>query len=188
MFVGTIMQDANARCAEIRNETDKRRDEFMKEAEAELLAEMYDLVRTKTAEARAEAGRRISRKIFENKRALYDCLTGIKEDILGKVRARILAYVGTPGYLSDLKKMAARAAGFLGCDDLVIRLRPEDMKHVEALKAEVPAVYTEGDFELGGLVAESALRKLRVDLSYDASLSEISQRFGEITGLRPISG
>jgi len=182
-FINTIILDAKSECKKIRVEIDKRRNAFLEKAENELLNEMYGYIRTKAAEARANAGRRISQKSLENKKALRNCRSKIEKMVLDKVREQILEYVKTPEYISKLRNMAAYASEILREKDIVINLRPEDMKYAEELNSVTPATYAEGDFTLGGLIAASPSKNLRIDMSFDTSLIEVSKDFGRISGL-----
>lgn len=182
-FIKTIMLDANSECEKIRNEIDKRRSAYIDTAETELLNEMYSHIRAKVAEAKTNAGRLISQKALENKKALYNCRSEIEKKVLDKVRARISEYVQTPEYLSQLRIMAAYAARLLEGSDIVISLRADDMKYADELDSQTPAIYTQGDFVLGGLIAVSSSKNLRIDMTFDASLTEVSGKFGEISGL-----
>jgi len=182
-FIKTIILDANSECNEIRNEISKRRSAYMDAAETELLNEMYSDIRAKVTEAKTNAGRLISQKALENKKALFKCRSEIEKRVLDKVRARLFEYVKTPDYLSQLRKMAAYAARFLEENDIVISLRADDMKYADELNSQTPAIYTQGDFKLGGLIAVSPSKNLRIDMSFDTSLTEVSGKFGEISGL-----
>jgi phosphate uptake regulator len=63
---------------------------------------------------------------------------------------------------------------------------PLNELHIDIDDAElgknVKAAFSAGDFDLGGLIAKSASKSLRIDLTYDASFEDVSGKFGEISG------
>ena len=63
-------------------------------------------------------------------------------------------------------------------------LRSEDRDWVPALRAAAPdAEFLEGDFRLGGLIAESPALGLRADSSFDSRLTELTGHFAELFGI-----
>lgn len=181
-FIATILSDANAESTEIQKEINTRRNAFLEKTETDLLNEMYNYVRTKSSEARTDTGRRISKATMENKRTLFNYRASIAKNVFNDVKARIQAYVQTSEYVLSLAKLAAFATAELHCPDIQILLRPDDMKYSEILAAQTPAEYIPGEIDLGGLIAKSPSKNLRIDLTYDASFVDVTDKFGELSG------
>ena len=73
-----------------------------------------------------------------------------------------------------------------GAEEVLVTLRGDDLGFREALAASAPQVrltFREGDFRLGGLIAESPDLGLRVDSSFDSAAGELSGHFAELFGL-----
>lgn len=181
-FISTIITDASQESTQILKEIETKKSSHLEAAENDLLNEMYNYIRVKTAEARTEAGRRISKRALENKKTLFAYRSGVTQKVLDDVKKRIGEYVLTTEYLSSLEKLAAYAAAALNCGDLRILLREADLRHADHLKAGIPAEYLPAEIKLGGLIAVSPSKNLRIDLSYDASFGEVADKFGEISG------
>ena len=179
-FINIITEDAARESAKLEAEIEEKRSAFLSAAEDELLAEVYDYIRVTTARIRTEAGRRVSQKMFEQKRELFRHRSEAAKKVADEARLRIIEYTKGSEYTDNLVKLAKYASEKMGGEHMHIFLRPEDMplasKIAKASKAEV----LEGDFSLGGLIAENPERHLRLDLSYDASLEREASSFGMI--------
>ena len=182
-FINAIIDDASTEAEKIRDEISSRKKEYMSAAEDDILAEMYNYIRTTINQIKTDAGRRVSRKTLEIKRTLAERRAEIAKNILEKVRARVIDYTLSPEYSKSLEKMAEYAKKRLGSDGLVIYLRAEDMKYSKALNEKVPAEYLEGKISLGGILAGSKSQNIRVDLTFDNSFEDVSGKFAEISGL-----
>ena len=179
-FISIINEDASRESAALEAEIKKRHDSFFETVEDELLAEVYDYIRTTTARIRTEAGRRVSQKTFEQKRELYRHRSEVAKKVVDDARARIIEYTKSEEYPIALEKLAKYAGGKLGGETLCIYLRPEDMRFAPKIEKAAKASVLEGNFSLGGLIAENPERHMRLDLSYDASLEREASSFGTI--------
>lgn len=179
--MNTIHDEAARDSKELRDEVSARRAAYMVAAEDAILTEVYDYVRTKTARIRTEAGRRVSQRTFEQKRELYDVRTSIAEEIYVEVRCRVEQYAASDEYPDALRAMARRAARELAGDGLELYLRPCDMGYADELAVLARAEVKEGHIALGGLIAQNPARHLRLDLSYDAAMDTVAERFGELS-------
>ena len=103
------------------------------------------------------------------------------------VRAKIAAFTRTPAYGQRLTALLAEALEQLsGAEEVLVTLRGDDLSFREALAASAPQIrltFREGDFRLGGLIAESPDLGLRVDSSFDSAAGELSGHFAELFGL-----
>ena len=103
------------------------------------------------------------------------------------VRAKIAAFTRTTAYGQRLTALLAEALEQLsGAEEVLVTLRGDDLSFREALAASAPQVrltFREGDFRLGGLIAESPDLGLRVDSSFDSAAGELSGHFAELFGL-----
>lgn len=101
----------------------------------------------------------MSRHMLENKRALYLRRTEMAQEVFALVRAKIAAFTRTTAYGQRLTALLAEALEQLsGAEEVLVTLRGDDLSFREALAASAPQVrltFREGDFRLGGLIAES---------------------------------
>lgn len=186
-FLYQILEDAQLESQTIEARNEARRKAYLENAENEILAEVFNYIRSKASTIRNESGRAISRKILENKHALFQTRQKIKDDVLGEVRDRVIQFTETPDYAHALSEMVRSARKKLGDGPLQVTLRKADLHYVHQLLREqadgfAQITFSEGTFTLGGLVAESTEKNLLCDWTYDAALDEITDHFSEITG------
>ena len=109
------------------------------------------------------------------------------QEVFALVRAKIAAFTRTPAYGQQLTALLAEALEQLsGAEEVLVTLRGDDLSFREALAASAPQIrltFREGDFRLGGLIAESPDLGLRVDSSFDSAAGELSGHFAELFGL-----
>jgi len=183
-FTSAMYDDAQVELDAILSRVASRRESFLSSAEDALLNEVYTYIRERTTKVRTETGKHISQLAFENKRKLHNHRTAVMNQIICKVSAKVLEYSASEKYTDDLVKIALRADRALGGVALRIYLRPQDMQFVPQLQAAeiTRAEYLEGRIVYGGLIAESIANHLRIDLSYDAALRNIDEKFAFLTG------
>lgn len=179
-FISTIREDAQREKEALDEEIASKREAFLSKAEDELLDEVYAYIRTATSRIRTDAGRRVSQKMFEEKRELYRHRTEVALSVAEDAKRRIAEYTETPEYRERLVRLAKYAASKLGGGEVHIFLRREDMPLAAEISEACGAEVSEGGFTLGGLIAENPERHLRLDLSYDESLARTAQSFGTI--------
>ena len=137
---------------------------------------------------RSEEGRKVSRHMLDNKKALYLRREEIAREVFEAVRDRIVAYSATPAYRKRLAEVACQAVDTLkGTDDIVIRLRAEDMDQSSAITAALGGAkvsfQADPSILMGGLTAVSASLGRRVDATFGTAMEELNGHFAEIFGL-----
>ena len=179
-FTAKILAEAADESTRALAEVKRRRELRFQEAEDAALKEAYEYIHGEVARIQSEAGRGVSRHMLENKRALYLRRTEMAQEVFALVRAKIAAFTRTPAYGQRLTALLAEAL------EVLVTLRGDDLSFREALAASAPQIrltFREGDFRLGGLIAESPDLVLRVDSSFDSAAGELSGHFAELFGL-----
>jgi len=205
-FTAKILAEAADESKRALAEVKRRRELRFQEAEDAALKEAYEYIHGEVARIQSEAGRGVSRHMLENKRALYLRRTEMAQEVFALVRAKIAAFTRTPAYGQRppclpkppppppppaygqrLTALLAEALEQLsGAEEVLVTLRGDDLSFREALAASAPQIrltFREGDFRLGGLIAESPDLGLRVDSSFDSAAGELSGHFAELFGL-----
>lgn len=185
-FTAAILAEATAESARSIAALRHRRTEALAAAEDAALTETYHYIHSEVSRIKADAGRRVSRQLQDNKRALALRRSEIAAEVFDAVRGRIAAYTETPAYEARLCALLREAMKTLaGAEDLRVYLRSADQGLSGSLRRCVPdgAAFLEGRFRLGGLVAESPALGLRCDASFDSALEELEGRFAELFGL-----
>lgn len=186
-FTAAILAEATAETERVMAEVREKRKAAFDEAEDQVLVEAYHYIRGEVARIKAEAGRQVSRHMLENKRALYLRREAISREVFAQVEGRIAAFTATPDYVRRLGALLRQALEILsGAEDVVVYLRPQDMAHAAAFKAaagEISIDVAQGEFNLGGIIVESAGLGRQVDASFDSAMGELSGHFAEQFGL-----
>lgn len=186
-FAATIVAEATADTEHTLAELSQRRAAAYSAAEEQVLGDVYRYIHGEVARVKTEAGRQVSRHMLENKRTLYLRREEIAAEVCGEVRARLAAYTASPAYATRMAALYADALAVLpGAAEVRLFLRPADAALADALAASQPQVKVqvlEGDFLLGGLVADAPALGKRVDATFDSSMEELSGHFAELFGL-----
>ena len=185
-FTAKILAEAADESKRALAEVKRRRELRFQEAEDAALKEAYECIHGEVARIQSEAGRGVSRHMLENKRALYLRRTEMAQEVFALVRAKIAAFTRTPACQRLTALLAEALEQLSGAEEVLVTLRGDDLSFREALAASAPQVrltFREGDFRLGGLIAESPDLGLRVDSSFDSAAGELSGHFAELFGL-----
>lgn len=185
-FSQVILSDAADECAEIYKEI-KRESEIAKTAaEDDALADTFRYIKAEISKITIDCGKRLSRTMMDNKRALYSRREEMSDEIRDLVVAKIKDYVQTESYALQLESLTRRIVGEFGADT-VIYLRQDDMdkkERLENLGLGHKLTFKQGGFKLGGLEADCPDRKLHVDETFDTTLLELRGHFSELLGLK----
>ena len=186
-FTATILAEATAETERAITALKEKKAAELSAAEDKILLETYNYIHAEVSRIKAEAGRKVSTRMLDNKRAVYLRRDQIAHEVFDAVRAKIAAYTATPGYADRLRALLQEALHTLtGAEDVRVYLRPADRDHAAALAAAVPELhlsFLDGDFTLGGLVADSPSLGLRCDSSFDSALEALEGHFAELFGL-----
>lgn len=185
-FISAIMSDAQREADALYQEIKGESDAVMTAAEDEALAAAYRHIKTELSRIETDCGRRLSHSVMENKRELFRRREAMADEVTASVREKLAAYVKTDAYTEQLKNILQSVLAVFE-SDATVYLRPEDMALAPALAPAAGGYhvsFTEGDFELGGLEAVCASKKIHVDETFDTSMYELRKRFSELFGLK----
>jgi vacuolar-type H+-ATPase subunit E/Vma4 len=123
----------------------------------------------------------------ENRRTLLAYRQQCQAQAVQAVLEKLRVYTKGSDYAGRLAALLEQGLAALrpGQKPVVVYLRREDMNQAEALRKKAKAVsltVKEGDFALGGLLVAVPEAGRRVDLTFDTSLRQVQEQFGEIAG------
>ncbi len=186
-FTAAILAEATAEKSRTVSQMTRRRKETLAAAEDQILRESYNYIHDQVSRIKAEAGRRVSSRMLDNKRSVYLRRDQIAHEVFDAVREKIAVYTASEAYGRRLRELMVEASGRLsGAEDMRVYLRPGDMHYAADLSDAVPEVhlsFLEGEFQLGGLIVESPSLGLRCDSSFDSALEALEGHFAELFGL-----
>ncbi|MEG0765547.1 MAG: V-type ATP synthase subunit E [Pseudoflavonifractor sp.] len=186
-FTATILAQATAETERTLQALSQQHGAVYSAAENQVLAETYQFVHSEVARVKTQAGRRVSRHMLDDKKALYRRREEIAADVFDLVEQKLRAYAQTPAYPLRLQALYRDAvAALAGARQLRVYLRAEDLGFAPDLAALSPHLQTEflkGSFLYGGLIAEAPDLGRRVDASFSAAMGDLSGHFAELFGL-----
>lgn len=186
-FTAKILAEASAETKRAMDETEHQREAALRKAEDQVLREAYRYIHGEVARIKGEAGRSVSRRMLEHRRALSLRREEMAQETFALVRARIAAFTRTPEYGKRLEELLGGALKQLpGAEDVQVCLREEDKGWIPSLTRAAcgrKLDFQRGEFRMGGLVALSPSLGLRVDSSFDSAAQELSGHFAELFGL-----
>ena len=185
-IIAAITAEADERQKEILEEADARLKKELERAEAEVLQESYELIRRKSAQIREDAGRTVSARQREGRKALFQKRDAIFHEVFDETAKRLLAFSASEEYPAFLTNSARAIAAQCGSDSVEIYLREQDLPHAPLIQQAFSgqaAVLPSTDIRLGGLVVFNGQKGLRFDDTLDTRLQEKRQWFMEHSGL-----
>jgi vacuolar-type H+-ATPase subunit E/Vma4 len=184
-FTAAILSEALAESEQAIAAFQEKRRKKIEEATKQVNAEMRIYEHDEITRIQTKAGQQISRRMHESRRTLYQRRNQIADEVFENVRQKIEAYTSTPEYGRRLGALLSQALGVLAdARDVRVYLRAEDQWLIPELRNAAPEVtFAEGEFCLGGLIAESTALGLRVDSSFDSRLTELNGHFAELFGI-----
>ncbi len=186
-FTAAIQADAMAESEKILSEVRQEVDTAMSAAEDEVLNETFRYIKNEVAHERTETGRRVSRRMMDNKNALNNRREEMANAVMDKVRARLVSYVQSDAYAVQMTTLAKEIITAFGNKETVFYLRPADKAIADVFKRELKDYkfqIAEGIFELGGLMASCPETHMQIDESFDTKYSELRGHFSELFGLQ----
>lgn len=185
-FTAAIMDDALTRARDVEEAVKASESAELTEFEAQTLAEAERRVAAGLELARSKEEKRVTAGLLKSRRALLQYREDCAQEVFDELRERVAAYPDRPEYEDTLCELLFKAVGALpGTGGVRVYLRPADLRFADRLRREAPNAelsFAEGGFALGGLIAESEESAMRVDMSFESALEDLSGRFSELTG------
>lgn len=184
-FVRLIVEDATAENNARQSALKKENDKAMKAAEDRFLEEAYSEIRAEAHRVKTENAAELQAAAAENRRKLAARREEMKGEIMAAAQRQYAEFQKTGEYRDSLEKMAESAACLFEGEAVSVFLRGEDMDMEARLR---PLFSGESRFVSdggvsGGLVVSGRQGRLVCDMSVDAALEEISERFSHYAAL-----
>lgn len=182
LFRQAINAQADAEAAEIVRSAAEKRSAIAKEKSERSSGAALADVREEYSRTAAELKRELSRCDCDMKKAVLQHRCELVSGLFAEIRGGLEKFTASPDYTGYLSAAAARAAGELGSEGTVIRVRPADVSTVEKL-TDLP-VQPDAGIILGGLTAYNTAGGLCLDLTLDSRLRDEEAAFTGIPELR----
>jgi len=185
-FLEAINKYAKEQRDKLNSEAEKIRKEEEIRIEDEMLGNAYKLIQREMAEMKTEISREYSNREMEGRRKLFERRSEIMDEVFDKARERLIEFTKSDSYEKFLKDVVCSVLEILNGSDLVLYLRSEDKRFVDALKSSCKTqceFSVDDSIRLGGVKGYSKSQGVIVDETLDARLEDQREWFVENSGL-----
>ncbi len=186
-FTGAILRQSELDSERILAQVQKKYEDSVSAADAEIKEELQRRTRRKLSEIRAEQSKRVSARMMENRRRLFALRNEQSAQILREVREKVEEFVKSEDYPKTLVSLLHKGMEALGRGSVAtVVLRPEDMVYAKMLGESIQRSslsFDTGDFILGGMIVSCPSKSVNIDMTFDTALLELDGHIAERFGL-----
>lgn len=182
-FFRAIRRDASRRRKEITQQIDAYIAAETEKAEAEAQRTADDRVKYESDRIQAQTNSRLAKATTETSAHLAACRNEITRQVFDQAKAKLLAYVQTPDYLTWLSQSFDSMASMLGAG-MTVYVCPRDLPALKKLQAEKGVdcqLQADENIVIGGLRAENNAKT--ADDTLDSRLADQEDWFFQNAGL-----
>ena len=182
-FFRAIRRDASRRRKEITQQIDAYIAAETEKAEAEAQRTADDRVKYESDRIQAQTNSRLAKATTETSARLAACRNEITRQVFDQAKAKLLAYVQTPEYLTWLDQSLESMASLLGAG-MTVYVCPRDLPALEKLRASKGVdcqLQADENILIGGLRAENNTKT--ADDTLDGRLADQEDWFFQSAGL-----
>ncbi len=182
-FFRAIRRDASRRRKEITEQIDAYIAAETEKADAEAQRTADDRVKYESDRIQAQTNSRLAKATTETSAHLAACRNEITRQVFDQAKAKLLAYVQTPDYLTWLSQSFDSMASMLGAG-MTVYVCPRDLSALKKLQAEKGVdcqLQADENIVIGGLRAENNAKT--ADDTLDGRLADQEDWFFQNAGL-----
>lgn len=182
-FFRAIRRDASRRRKEITQQIDAYIAAETEKAEAEAQRTADDRVKYESDRIQAQTNSRLAKATTETSAHLAACRNEITRQVFDQAKAKLLAYIQTPDYLTWLSQSFDSMASMLGAG-MTVYVCPRDLPALKKLQAEKGVdcqLQADENIVIGGLRAENNAKT--ADDTLDGRLADQEDWFFQNAGL-----
>lgn len=188
-FLKAIEKYAEEQRSKIQSEAEDFKEKELNKAEEEGLREAYVLIQKKMTDIKTQIASELSKAETASRRKTFVRRQEIENEVFARAEKKLEEYTKTDRYIKLLEKSAKDISKALTADDVVLRVRKQDIAHKNKVvlafgrKCEVEV---SNDIQIGGLVGISLKTGILIDETLDSKLEAQHEWFCEKSGLRVI--
>nr|WP_317413306.1 V-type ATP synthase subunit E family protein [uncultured Solibaculum sp.] len=185
-FIEAINKDAEERRSRILAEVEEYNKAEMEKAEIEALTEAYHLIQDQMAQMRTSIRRELSQKEIALHRETLMQRENITKQVFEEATKRLIEFTQSADYQDFLVKAASNATSVFQEGDVVLSMRPSDMKFANVVTKVFGGRATVQEDEsilLGGIRIQCQELGLVIDDTLDTRLGDQKAWFAEHSGL-----
>lgn len=181
-FIKAINAEADAKCEEIKNETDSYIERELKNAKKAA----KENAKAVAASELSKLGEQSNADSYKSRvcqiREIVAKRTEITDKVFEKATKEITEFTKSGEYGDFLEKSAKSIISAIG-DDAVIYIKEDDEKYSSRLKAFCKDVRTDKSIIIGGCKGENACTSMSADDTLDSRIEEQREEFYSYSGL-----
>ena len=128
-FLKAIEKYAEEQRSKIQSEAEDFKERELNKAEEEGLREAYVLIQKKMTDIKTEISSELSRAESASRKKTFVRRQEIENEVFEKAAKKLSEYTETSKYVNALEKSAKSVSAVLDCDDVVLKVREEDLKY-----------------------------------------------------------
>lgn len=188
-FLKAIEKYAEEQRSKIQSEAEDFKEKELNKAEEEGLREAYVLIQKKMTDIKTQIASELSKAETASRRKTFVRRQEIENEVFARAEKKLEEYTKTDKYIKLLEKSAKDISKALTADDVVLRVRKQDIAHKNKIvlafgrKCEVEV---SNEIQIGGLIGISPKTGILIDETLDSKLEAQHEWFCENSGLRVI--
>ncbi len=187
VFTSSIMSASRQEVQQINDSLEKNWNKAVYEAKTELKSEVEKYKTEAKSAISAREHLRVNDRMTANKHELLQFRENCAQEVFRMAREHIERFTRSEEYPQHMCDLVNRACDILGVGATGdAYLRPEDMHLCDLLQEATPdihLVFHEGSFAYGGLQINCPPKHMRIDMSFDAALSDLVGHFSELSSM-----
>ena len=187
-FLKAIEKYAEEQRTKIESEAADFKEKELNKAEEEGLREAYVLIQKEMTDVKTQIAAELSRAENASRKKIFIRRKEIEDEVFELAKEKLLAYAKTDKYVKSVEESAAKIAGKLTADDVVIRISEKDLKLkdqiIRAFGSRKCEIQVSEDILIGGITGQSRELGLLIDETLDTKLEEQHEWFYANSGLK----
>lgn len=182
VFLENINRDAEARCRQIRQETDRYIMSELNKARDRAHEDVKSFKQSEIDRLNEANNAGFSELEAQETKKLLDRRTEITNEVFAKAKARLVEFAAGENYLDFLKRSIENIKSAIGSDAVII-LKPDDKKYEAELSELCREIKYDPAIEIGGCRAENIQEHVTADDTLEARLEAEKSGFYKSSGL-----
>lgn len=185
-FQKTVLSEAEGKIAQMEQEIQEYEKTELEKARQAEYDKMFAYMQSKVHDIQWKYRQSVTKASLEAKRRLLQYRTGLSDKVFAQVEQKLKAFAASDQYEAFLIDKLKKAEKEFPCQNAVIRLCPDDMKHASAIQAALSGPVTvEPDRRnhLGGFQIVNEQKGLLLDETFASNLTDQHAAFYKICGM-----
>lgn len=186
MIEESVLSQAEQKAAALRKQADDFKAKTLKEAEEEVLRDLYNKIQEEVSDIQSTATRSVSRQETQARHDLLLKREEITKEVFHQVRQRLMSYTKSSSYSRWMLDQARDLASHHPLDNSTVLLRPVDYHFAvefDKLFGQKCHIIADENIHIGGFQMMNQGAGIFVDKTLDSRLEDLKPWFYSHSGL-----